>query len=113
MAHIDNMDHLKQGMGLRAYKQQDPIQAYQMEGSAMFEEMIEGIKLETVKFLFHVRVERPVEREKVAEETSATHGNDDKSLKKEPIRNDNKLGRNDLCSCGSGKKYKNCCGREV
>lgn len=113
MAHIDNMDHLKQGMGLRAYKQQDPIQAYQMEGSAMFEEMIEGIKLETVKFLFHVRVERPVERAKVAEETSASHGSDDKSLKKEPIRNDNKLGRNDLCSCGSGKKYKNCCGREA
>ena len=113
MAHIDNMDHLKQGMGLRAYKQQDPIQAYQMEGSAMFEEMIEGIKLETVKFLFHVRVERPVEREKVAQETSASHGNDDKSLKKEPVRNDNKLGRNDVCSCGSGKKYKNCCGREV
>ena len=113
MAHIDNMDHLKQGMGLRAYKQQDPIQAYQMEGSAMFEEMIEGIKLETVKFLFHVRVERPVEREKVAEETSASHGSDDKSLKKEPVRNDNKLGRNDLCPCGSGKKYKNCCGREA
>lgn len=113
MAHIDNMDHLKQGMGLRAYKQQDPIQAYQMEGSAMFEEMIEGIKLETVKFLFHVRVERPVEREKVAEETSASHGEDDKSLKKEPVRNDNKVGRNDLCPCGSGKKYKNCCGREA
>ena len=113
MAHIDNMDHLKQGMGLRAYKQQDPIQAYQMEGSAMFEEMIEGIKLETVKFLFHVRVERPVEREKVAEETSASHGSDDKSLKKEPVRNDNKVGRNDLCPCGSGKKYKSCCGREV
>lgn len=113
MAHIDNMDHLKQGMGLRAYKQQDPIQAYQMEGSAMFEEMIEGIKLETVKFLFHVRVERPVEREKVAEETSASHGSDDKSLKKEPTRNDNKVGRNDECPCGSGKKYKNCCGREV
>ena len=113
MDHIDNMDHLKQGMGLRAYKQQDPIQAYQMEGSAMFEEMIEGIKVETVKFLFHVRVERPVEREKVAEETSASHGSDDKSLKKEPVRNDNKVGRNDLCPCGSGKKYKNCCGREV
>lgn len=113
MAHIDNMDHLKQGMGLRAYKQQDPIQAYQIEGSAMFEEMIEGIKVETVKFLFHVRVERPVEREKVAEETSASHGSDDKSLKKEPVRNDNKVGRNDLCPCGSGKKYKNCCGREV
>ena len=113
MAHIDNMDHLKQGMGLRAYKQQDPIQAYQMEGSAMFEEMIEGIKLETVKFLFHVRVERPVERDKVAEETSASHGEDDKSLKKEPVRNDHKFGRNDLCPCGSGKKYKNCCGREA
>jgi preprotein translocase subunit SecA len=113
MAHIDNMDHLKQGMGLRAYKQQDPIQAYQMEGSAMFEEMIEGIKNETVKFLFHVRVEKPVEREKVAEETSASHGNDDKSLKKEPVRNDNKVGRNDPCPCGSGKKYKNCHGREV
>ena len=113
MAHIDNMDHLKQGMGLRAYKQQDPIQAYQMEGSAMFEEMIEGIKLETVKFLFHVRVERPVEREKVAEETSASHGEDDKSLKKEPVRNNHKFGRNDLCPCGSGKKYKNCCGREA
>ena len=113
MAHIDNMDHLKQGMGLRAYKQQDPIQAYQMEGSAMFEEMIAGIKLETVKFLFHVKVERPVEIEKVAEETSASHGDDGKSAKKEPARNDNKVGRNDLCPCGSGKKYKNCCGREA
>ena len=113
MDHIDNMDHLKQGMGLRAYKQQDPIQAYQMEGSAMFEEMIEGIKTETVKFLFHVRVERPIEREQVAKETSASHGQDDNSLKKEPIKNDHKFGRNDLCSCGSGKKYKNCCGREA
>ena len=113
MDHIDNMDHLKQGMGLRAYKQQDPIQAYQMEGSAMFEEMIEGIKTETVKFLFHVRVERPIEREQVAKETSASHGQDDNSLKKEPIKNDHKFGRNDLCPCGSGKKYKNCCGREA
>ena len=113
MDHIDNMDHLKQGMGLRAYKQQDPIQAYQMEGSAMFEEMIEGIKTETVKFLFHVRLERPIEREQVAKETSASHGQDDNSLKKEPIKNDHKFGRNDLCPCGSGKKYKNCCGREA
>ena len=113
MDHIDNMDHLKQGMGLRAYKQQDPIQAYQMEGSAMFEEMIEGIKTETVKLLFHVRLERPIEREQVAKETSASHGQDDNSLKKEPIKNDHKFGRNDLCPCGSGKKYKNCCGREA
>ena len=79
----------------------------------MFEEMSEGIKLETVKILFHVRVERPVEREKVAEKTSASHGEDDKSLKKEPVRNDHKFGRNDLCPCGSGIKYKNCCGREA
>ena len=113
MDHIDNMDHLKQGMGLRAYKQQDPIQAYQMEGSAMFDEMIQGIKTETVKLLYHVRAERPVEREQVAKETSASHGQDDNSLKKEPIKNDHKFGRNDLCPCGSGKKYKNCCGREA
>ena len=112
MAHIDNMDHLKQGMGLRAYKQQDPIQAYQMEGSAMFDEMIQGIKMETVKLLYHVRAERPVEREKVAEETGASHGND-KSVKNEPVKNENRVGRNDMCPCGSGKKYKNCCGREV
>ena len=114
MAHINNMDHLKQGMGLRAYKQQDPIQAYQMEGSAMFEEMIETIKLETVKYLFHVRMEKPVERERVAKETSASHpGTDSKSTKKEPVKVEKTAGRNDLCSCGSGKKYKNCCGREA
>ena len=114
MDHIDSMDHLKQGIGLRAYKQMDPIQAYQMEGSAMFEEMIEEIKHDTVKFLFHVQVQKPVEREKVAEETSATHvGSGSVEVKKEPIRNDNKVGRNDPCSCGSGKKYKNCCGREA
>ena len=112
MAHIDNMDHLKQGMGLRAYKQQDPIQAYQMEGSAMFDEMIQGIKTETVKLLYHVRAERPVEREKVAEETGASHGND-KSVKNEPVKSENRVGRNDMCPCGSGKKYKNCCGREA
>ena len=112
MAHIDNMDHLKQGMGLRAYKQQDPIQAYQMEGSAMFDEMIQGIKMETVKLLYHVRAERPVEREKVAEETGASHGND-KSVKNEPVKSENRVGRNDMCPCGSGKKYKNCCGREA
>lgn len=113
MDHIDNMDHLKQGMGLRAYKQVDPIQAYQMEGSDMFEEMINGIKLDTVKFLFHLQVQRTVERERVAEETSASHGGDSSDVKKKPVRNETKEGRNDLCSCGSGKKYKNCCGREA
>lgn len=115
MDHIDNMDHLKQGIGLRAYKQVDPIQAYQMEGSTMFEEMIEGIKLETVKFLFHIQAEKPVERERVAEETSASHASasGEAEVKKQPVRKTVIIGRNDECSCGSGKKYKNCCGREV
>jgi preprotein translocase subunit SecA len=108
MDHIDNMDHLKQGIGLRAYKQQDPVQAYQFEGSEMFDEMIYNIKVDTVKYLFHVQIERAPEREKVAVETST---NVDDSLPKKPITNDKKIGRNDPCTCGSGKKYKNCCGR--
>ena len=115
MDHIDNMDHLKQGIGLRAFKQQDPVQAYQMEGSVMFDEMIQNIKLDTVKFLFHVQMEKAPERERVAKETSASHaGADDKSSsKREPVRKKVEIGRNELCPCGSGKKYKNCCGREV
>lgn len=109
MDHIDSMEHLKQGIGLRAYKQQDPAQAFQMEGSDMFAEMIENIKHDTVKYLFHVRVERaPEKREKVAEITST---NEDSSLKKEPIKKKAKPNRNDPCPCGSGFKYKNCCGR--
>lgn len=108
MDHIDNMDHLKQGMGLRAYKQQDPAQAYQFEGSNMFEEMIYNIKIDTVKYLFHVKIERAPERERVAKETSTNY---DDTVKKEPIRKEKKAGRNDPCPCGSGKKFKNCCGR--
>jgi len=111
MDHIDNMDHLKQGIGLRAYKQQDPVQAYQFEGSAMFDEMIYNIKVDTVKFLYHVKIESAPEREKVVEETY-TNSTDD-SVKKQPIKKEEKIGRNDPCPCGSGKKYKNCCGREV
>ncbi|MBS5952042.1 MAG: preprotein translocase subunit SecA, partial [Clostridium sp.] len=90
MDHIDNMDHLKQGIGLRAYKQMDPIQAYQMEGSAMFEEMIEGIKIDTLKFLFHIQIQKPVERERVAEETSASHGGDEGEAKNQTVRNEPK-----------------------
>ncbi len=108
MDHIDNMDHLKQGIGLRAYKQQDPAQAYQMEGSDMFAEMIDNIKEETVKYLFHVKLEKAPEREQVAEITST---NEDTSAKKEPIKKQSKPNRNDACPCGSGRKYKNCCGR--
>lgn len=117
MDHIDNMDHLKQGIGLRAFKQQDPVQAYQMEGSAMFEEMIESIKIDTVKYLFHVQMEKaPEERERVVKETTATHvnhGGDESSSKKQPAKKEVTVGRNEPCPCGSGKKYKNCCGREV
>jgi preprotein translocase subunit SecA len=108
MDHIDDMEHLKQGIGLRAYKQQDPSQAYQMEGSDMFAEMIENIKTETVKYLYHVQIEKAPEREMVAKITSTNH---DDSIKKEPNKKEAKPGRNDDCPCGSGKKYKNCCGR--
>ncbi|GKU23334.1 preprotein translocase subunit SecA [Clostridium folliculivorans] len=111
MDHIDNMDHLKQGIGLRAYKQQDPVQAYQFEGSNMFDEMIENIKVDTVKLLFHVQMEHTPERERVVEETTTNLVDD--SIKKQPTKKEAKVGRNDLCPCGSGKKYKNCCGREV
>jgi preprotein translocase subunit SecA len=110
MDHIDNMDHLKQGIGLRAYKQQDPAQAYSFEGSAMFEEMIESIKVDTIKYLFHVQIQKAPERERVAEETATNYDEDD-SNRKEPLVKEDKVGRNDPCPCGSGKKYKNCCGR--
>ncbi|MGL5648666.1 MAG: preprotein translocase subunit SecA [Clostridium sp.] len=118
MDHIDAMDHLKQGIGLRAFKQVDPVQAYQMEGSEMFEEMIESIKLDTVKYLFHVELEKAPERERVVEKTTEVRQNinatgNEEPKKKEPVRKEVVAGRNDKCPCGSGKKYKNCCGREV
>lgn len=108
MDHIDAMEQLKQGIGLRAYRQRDPVQEYQFEGSAMFDEMIFNIKEETVKFLFHVRLEKVPERERVAEPIST---NEDDSIKRKPVVKKKKIGRNDPCPCGSGKKYKNCCGR--
>ncbi|WP_421757481.1 SEC-C metal-binding domain-containing protein, partial [Clostridium butyricum] len=178
MNHIDNMDHLKQGIGLQAFKQIDPVQAYSMEGSEMFDNMINEIKEETVRLLFHVKIERAPERARVAQETAAVHaesqgagqqtnngpirlqtmvrsnarpgqsgpiqtikpgqggpggvmapGSGDSASADEsngenpyeglthpsqiPVRNEEKHGRNELCPCGSGKKYKNCCGREV
>lgn len=108
MDHIDAMDQLKQGIGLRAYRQRDPVQEYQFEASAMFEEMIYNIKEEAVKILYHVRVEKAPERERVAEPIAT---NQDDSLKKKPVVKDKKIGRNDPCPCGSGKKYKQCCGK--
>lgn len=108
MDHIDAMDQLKQGIGLRAYRQSDPVQEYQIEGMNMFEEMIYSIKEEAIKFLYRIKPERKLERERVAEPTSTNH---DDSVKREPIRREKKIGRNDPCPCGSGKKYKNCCGK--
>ncbi|PKK40320.1 Protein export cytoplasm protein SecA ATPase RNA helicase [Clostridiaceae bacterium JG1575] len=111
MDHIDNMDRLKRGIGLRAYRQQDPVQAYQFEGTDMFNEMIETIDEETTRFLLNVeiRTHEEVEREQVAKETGT---NQDDSLPNQPVvRKEQKVGRNDPCPCGSGKKYKNCHGR--
>lgn len=111
MDHIDNMDHLKRGIGLRAYRQQDPVQAYQFEGTDMFNEMIESVNEDTTKYLLNIelKVNEEVEREQVAKETGT---NQDDSLVKEPVRRkEKKIGRNDPCPCGSGKKYKNCHGK--
>ncbi|HSR05442.1 MAG TPA: SEC-C metal-binding domain-containing protein, partial [Proteiniclasticum sp.] len=109
MEHINNMDHLKRGIGLRAYKQQDPVQAYQFEGSEMFDEMIRSINNDTIKYIMHVAVrkEEKIEREQVAKETST---NQDNTLKRKPAVKNTRVGRNDPCPCGSGKKYKNCHG---
>ena len=112
MDNIDAMDDLKQGIGLRAYGQHDPVVAYKEEGYQMFESMIESIKEETVRRMFLVRVQpqQEVKREKVAKETGAAGASDGSAVKKVPIRNaSKKVGPNDPCPCGSGKKYKKCC----
>ncbi|WZL77501.1 preprotein translocase subunit SecA [Eubacteriales bacterium mix99] len=112
MDHIDAMDQLRQGIGLRAYGQRDPVQEYKLEGYEMFEEMVKNIQEEVVTLLFHVRVQSNVpKREKVAEPISATHGED--GPKKPAVNRNRKIGRNDPCPCGSGKKYKNCCGANL
>ena len=112
MDNIDAMDDLKQGIGLRAYGQHDPVVAYKEEGYQMFESMIESIKEETVRRMFLVRVQpqQEVKREKVAKETGAAGASNGSAVKKAPIRNaSKKVGPNDPCPCGSGKKYKKCC----
>ena len=107
MSHIDDMDQLRQGIGLQAYGQKDPLVEYKNAGFDMFEEMTASIQAETVKLLMHVRVEQKVEREEVAKVTGT---NKDDSLTKAPKRRDvKKVYPNDLCPCGSGKKYKQCC----
>lgn len=111
MAHIDDMDQMRQSIGLRAYGQRDPLVEYKFSGFDMFEEMTAAIRQDTVKAMMHIRVEQKVEREEVAKVTGT---NKDDSSAKEPVkRKSAKIGRNDPCPCGSGKKYKQCCGRNA
>ena len=111
MDHIDDMDQLRQGIGLQAYGQRDPLVEYKMAGFDMFDEMIAGIQEDTIRLLYHVQVEQKVEREQVAKVTGT---NKDESAAKAPKRREHaKVYPNDPCPCGSGKKYKQCCGRKV
>ena len=111
MDHIDDMDQLRQGIGLQAYGQRDPIVEYQSNGFEMFEEMTQNIKEETVRLLFRVKIEQRVEREQVAQVTGTNK--DDSAARAPKKRADAKVYPNDPCPCGSGKKYKNCCGRKA
>lgn len=113
--HIDAMDQLRQGIGLRAIGQIDPVIAYKMEGFDMFDEMNKLIREDTVSYLFNIQIEVPVERKAVVDvdslESPDMDGVDRKPSKSTPEHVEEKIGRNDLCPCGSGKKYKNCCGK--
>ncbi len=110
MDHIDDMDQLRQGAGLQAYAQKDPLVEYKMNGYEMFDDMTQNIKEETVRLLLHVRIEQKVEREQVAKVTGT---NKDDTLQKGPVKRvEAKVYPNDPCPCGSGKKYKQCCGRK-
>ena len=109
MDHIDDMDQLRQGIGLQAYGQKDPLVEYKMSGFDMFDDMIANIQEDIVRLLFHVRIEQKVEREQVAKVTGT---NKDDSVAATPKRRETaKVYPNDPCPCGSGKKYKQCCGR--
>ncbi|MCQ2081552.1 MAG: preprotein translocase subunit SecA [Lachnospiraceae bacterium] len=110
MDHIDDMDQLRQGVGLQAYGQRDPLVEYKMSGYNMFDEMTANIKEETIKILYHIHVEQKVEREQVAKVTGT---NKDDSVQKAPTKRiEAKVYPNDPCPCGSGKKYKQCHGRK-
>lgn len=108
MDHIDAMDQLRHGIGLRAYGQRDPVIEYKFEGFEMFEEMIRSIQEDAVRIILNTRIDREhaIQREKVAEPIAASHGDEPKK----PVLKSDKVGRNDPCPCGSGKKYKKCCG---
>jgi len=111
--HLLAMDHLKEGIGLRGYAQQDPLVVYKKEGYEMFMDMIERIKEETVRFLFRVQIARPekmVAREKNKQD-QLVYSHDGEVARQPVRRSKKKVGRNQPCPCGSGKKYKKCCGR--
>ena len=120
MDHIDSMDELKNGIGLRAYGQQDPVVKYRIEGMEMFEEMVLDIKHDVVQILMNLRKQEDVKREQTAKITGAAlqainsvdSGEQIKSdVNRTVVNKEPKIGRNDPCPCGSGKKYKNCCGK--
>ena len=109
------MDHLKEGIGLRGYGQQDPLVAYKREGHALFDDMIERVKEETVRMLFHIQIQREEQVQqlkKEQEDQPMFFGPAEGGGPRPPVvRKDGKVGRNDLCPCGSGNKYKKCCGK--
>ena len=116
MNHIDNMDELKDGIGLRAYGQKDPVVQYRIEGSDMFEQMVEDIRADVVKILFNIQRAGDIRRKQTVEITKASQENlknlDNDTVRKETVKKDGpSIGRNDPCPCGSGKKYKQCCGK--
>ena len=111
MDHIDDMEILRQGIGLAAYGQRDPVVEYKMSAFDMFNEMITSIQEDTLRMLYHVHVEQKIEREQVAKVTGTNK--DDSAGPKKPVqRKEIKVYPNDPCPCGSGKKYKQCCGRK-
>lgn len=111
MDHIDAMDQLREGIGLRAYGQRDPVIEYKIEGYDMFQEMIKNIQEDTLRYLFRVQVKAAPQMQQRAYNVSYSHGGSEE--KRQPIRKEKKIGRNDPCPCGSGKKYKKCCGRNA
>ena len=111
MDHIDAMDQLRDGIGLRAYGHKNPIVEYKIEGFEMFEEMIRMIQEDTLRRLYMAVLVRPPERKEVATPVAATHGSESAASPKKPAKAGEKVGRNAPCPCGSGKKYKECCGK--
>ena len=111
MDHIDDMDQLRQGIGLQAYGQRDPLVEYNMSGFDMFDDMTANIQEDTIRLLYHVKIEQKVEREEVAKVTGT---NKDDTVQNAPKKRASaKVYPNAPCPCGSGKKYKQCCGRKV